>query len=79
MVKNRFFTKRRGTAYSVNSTPTQRELWRKMLADLPSLPVGRTDANGKSPPTQTDAVTQSQNRRFRSVTFCCQQGGGTGR
>jgi hypothetical protein len=46
-----------------------------MLADLPSLPVGRTDANGKSPPTQTDAVTQSQNRRFRSVTFCCQQGG----
>jgi hypothetical protein len=37
--------------------PAQRELWRKMLADLPPLPVGRTAANGKSPPTQTDAVT----------------------
>jgi hypothetical protein len=46
-----------------------------MLADLPPLPVRRTDANGKSPQTQTDAVTKSQNRRFRSVTFCCQHGG----
>jgi hypothetical protein len=33
------------------TTPGQREMWKKTLADLPPLPRGRTDAKGKNPET----------------------------
>jgi hypothetical protein len=39
------------------TTPAQRGLWKKMLADLPPLPLGRTDAHGKCPQTPADAST----------------------
>jgi hypothetical protein len=39
------------------TTPEQRHLWRQMLADLPPLPRGRTDAHGKIPQSSEDAVT----------------------
>jgi hypothetical protein len=33
------------------TTPTQRAMWKKTLADLPPLPRGRTDSAGKNPET----------------------------
>jgi alpha-L-fucosidase 2 len=41
------------------TTPEQRELWKKMLADMPPLPTGRADAKGKSPQTHSDAATNA--------------------
>ena len=39
------------------TTSAQRERWQRMLAELPPLPVGRADAQGKSPQTSEDAAT----------------------
>ena len=39
------------------TTPAQRGLWKKMLGELPPLPLGRTEANGKSPQTSESFST----------------------
>jgi hypothetical protein len=39
------------------TTSAQRELWHQMLAELPPLPLGRADAQGKSPQTSEAAAT----------------------
>jgi hypothetical protein len=39
------------------TTSAQRDLWKRMLVDLPPLPLGRTDASGKCPQKPADAAT----------------------
>jgi hypothetical protein len=39
------------------TTPAQREFWKNVLAELPPLPIGKTDVNGKCPQTSNDAFT----------------------
>jgi hypothetical protein len=51
------------------TTPRQRTMWRRLLADLPPLPLGRTDREGKVPRTSTDAAARGKQILWPATLF----------